>query len=97
MSDIFDRRVAPLLGKRALVGITYVERDGERRIQLHGVITRAVENEGIYLRCGEDELALPPEPAAFRPAAPGRYTLKATDEVVEDPDFTAVWTVRPPE
>lgn len=96
MSDIFDRRIAPLLGKRALVGVTYVEPSGERLIQFHGVIVRAVEGEGIYLRCGDEEVWLPPDPSSFRPALPGRYALKTTGEIVADPDFTAVWRVHPP-
>jgi hypothetical protein len=29
-------------------------------------------------------------------AAPGRYTLRMTGEVVENPDFTATWEINPP-
>ena len=91
-----EQRMARLIGKRALVGITYVKPDGERRIQMHGVISRGVENMAIYLRSGGEEFSLPPDPDAFHPAEPGRYTLKTTGEVVDNPDFTASWTVHPP-
>ena len=61
------------------------------------MITRAVENVAIYLQNEGEEFSLPPDPDAFQPAAPGRYTLKTTGEVVVDPDFLAAWTVHPPE
>lgn len=51
MTD-FEQRMARLIGKRTLVGITYVEPDGERRIQMHGVISRRVENVGSI--CGAE-------------------------------------------
>ena len=55
MTD-FDQRMARLIGNRALVGITYVESDGERRIQMHGVISRGVEIwRSTYLRSGGEE------------------------------------------
>jgi hypothetical protein len=37
------------------------------------------------------------EMAASLVARPGEYRLSSTGEVVADPDFTAAWTVTPPD
>jgi hypothetical protein len=39
---------------------------------------------------------LPPDTRAFQKASPGEYRLKSTGEVVADPDYTAMWTLRSP-
>lgn len=101
MTSEFEHRAGALLGKRAIVGITYLDASGavEHQIQMHGVISRAVENEGIFLRAPDkdEEFQLPPEPEAFQAAPRGLYTLRATGESVRDPDLMATWTVHRPE
>jgi hypothetical protein len=100
MASDFDRSASALLGKRVIVGITYLNASGavHHRIQLHGVVTRAIENEGIFLRVSgkDEEFSVPPEPDAFERAPRGVYTLRSTGEAVHDPDFTARWTVHTP-
>ena len=49
---------------------------------------RRVDNGEIF--------TLPPDPRAYVPAPPGEYRLKATGEVVVDPDFTCTFDVVPP-
>jgi len=88
-----------LIGKLVLVGITYEDSEGNvlRRTEIHGRI-EASDDGLIHVRnetTGE-ELTLPPEPDAFFPARPGRYTLRSTGEEVMNPDFLASWTVVAP-
>jgi len=75
---------------------TDVEPNGERRIQMHGVISRGVEKVALSL-CGAEarSFAAAGPPDVFHPVEPGRYTLKTTGEVVDNPDFTTAWTVHP--
>jgi len=80
--------------------MTYIEPDGERREQFFGTVISAVENEGITLRLGGsrsgETFRLPPDTNAFLPAQPGSYRLRATAEVVSDPDYTTTWTINRP-
>lgn len=91
-----------LLGAYVIVGLTTVEADGSlvSQVQLHGRVTTADEERGICIalegtRAGETYW-LPPQPAAFQPASPGEYRLRATGEVIVDPDFTSSWTIERP-
>ncbi len=94
MPDDWDE----IIGKRVLVGMTYVDNDGEpiEQRQKHGVVVRA-DDEGVYVRqsgSGE-EFWLPPHRASFQEAEKGEYQLRETGEVVVDPDLLATWTIRP--
>lgn len=88
-----------LLGKTVLIGITRVDHNDELvgQDQFHGRVESL--NDGlVHIRVagsGED-FTLPPETSAFTRAQPGHYRLRATAEVVVDPDFTSSWTVRAP-
>ena len=69
-------------------------------VQLHGIIQR-VSREGLVValkgaREGET-WTMPPSLTALHAADPGEYRLKSSGEVVVDPDFTAVWTIKPPQ
>ena len=86
------------LGKYVLVGITYLDIDGnlvEKR-EFHGDIVRINEREGlvIKLRNSDQEYKLPPALHTLEPASKGEYCLHSTGEIVVDPDFTTVWTSR---
>lgn len=98
---LWDPRLAvELIGKRVLVGITDLARDGsilgER--QFYGDAIRADRQAGIALRLGGaragEEIMLPPDTRAFHPAAPGEYRLRDTGEVVRNPDFLTTWSIR---
>lgn len=88
-----------LIGKHVLVGLTHVAADGtiKSQEQLHGRVTKAELNVGITIACegtrAGETYVLPPHPKAFQLARPGRYTLRSTGEVVDDPDMTVSWTV----
>jgi hypothetical protein len=92
-----------LIGKYALVGITYLEPDGKTlksKAQYHGRIVSADKDKGFAIECAGkwagSMMGLPPVLSAFRPAKPGEYKLHATGEVVTDPDVLATWTITEP-
>ena len=80
------------IGKRLLVGITYQTEEGDflSREQFLGIIVEAGE-EGIIVERADNgkRLSLPPE---LQKAEPGEYRLRASGEVVVDPDYFARWT-----
>jgi hypothetical protein len=91
-----------LIGKYVLVGITCVAADGNvtSQEQLHGRVTKAEQTVGITIACegarAGETFVLPPDPKSFHPAGPGRYALRSTGEVVENPDMTTSWTINEP-
>lgn len=89
-----------LEGSLVLVGITYEEPGGPRLDQFFGVVETADPHEGVALRLSGNRAGelywLPPDLRSFFPAPPGSYRLRATGEVVVDPDFTSEWTITPP-
>src|SRR5215472_10946760 len=81
-----------IIGKRLLVGITYLNRQGELLglEEFHGRIVKANECGILVERADTGVLAsLPP---GMESAAAGKYRLRCTGEVVVDPDFVAEWT-----
>ena len=89
--------VEELVGKTVLVGITRLSHKEEiiEQRQYVGTFTSMGQVIHIKLRSGED-FTLPPDLSAFRKATPGVYRLRSTGEEVENPDFTASWTLRAP-
>ena len=88
-----------LIGKYALIGITYLTHEGtvRERKELHGVITAADPRSGITIDLkglsAGTVFRLPPELRAWEPAAPGEYHLHSTGEVVGNPDVLCTWSV----
>ena len=98
----FDEELAAsYVGKYILVGLTFLDPHGQESLQqqLHGVILSA-SPDGILIELrGVHEgqtWNMPPALEAIRPAEPGSYTLHETEEVIEDPDLLASWTIRKP-
>jgi len=98
----WDQRFADQLdGAVVLVGMTYNEPSGKRVEQFFGTVIATHETEGVTLllegtRSGET-FRLPPDLRAFFPAKPGSYRLRATGEIVVDPDFTTTWERNAPQ
>lgn len=96
-----DDLAASYVGKYILVGLTFLDPYGResRRQQLHGVI-RSASPEGILIELhgahAGQNWNMPPALDAIRPAEPGRYTLHETEEIIDDPDLLASWTIRRP-
>ena len=96
---VFDPvKAAEMLGKTVLIGVTYEKADGsliEQR-QFFGTI-RAVDETQIQVELEDGTpFGLPPDTRAFFEAPPGEYRLRSTGEVIEDPDYTTVWTSTAP-
>jgi len=87
-----------MLGRLLLVGITYLNENGgvDEQIQFAGTVLAVEPLVSIDRGQGRDPFTLPPEEDAFEPAPPGDYCLRATGEVVVDPDFMTTWTVHKP-
>jgi len=87
-----------MIGKRILVGITYLGSGDEPddTVQLTGTVT-AVEPLVTIDHGQPAPFTLPPLQDAYDRAPPGKYTLRGSGEVVENPDFIATWTVSPSE
>jgi alkyl hydroperoxide reductase subunit AhpF len=89
--------MSELVGKRLVVGLTYLDDDGEviERVQFHGVIVEiADDNETLWVRRADtdEEVELPIVDESDR-AVRGHYTLDSTGEVVVNPDYAATYTL----
>jgi hypothetical protein len=89
-SIFVGRNGETFVGKRLLVGIRWTSK-GElaREEQFNGVIVEADE-EGLVVERADtgSRVVLPPQ---LQAAARGEYRLRATGEVVIDPDYLATW------
>lgn len=84
------------MGKRVLVGLTSLDQSGEvvERHQLAARVGRIEANRGIELRLDDGtRYWLPPDARSLREAPPGDYTLRASGQVIRDPDYLCFWTV----
>ncbi|GLK80480.1 hypothetical protein [Methylopila turkensis] len=86
-----------LVGKYALVGVIFADGDGERLGQYHGRIVSADPADGIAIACegdcAGDSLVMPPTLGWFGAAQPGEYRLRATGELVVNPDVLSSWRI----
>lgn len=96
---VFDQDFAlGFIGKYLLVGITRTGNKGKvlSQQQLHGTIINATA-QGIELELGGvhegKTWRMPPMLDDLSPARRGKYELKTTGEVIEDPDFTFTLTM----
>ncbi len=89
-----------MIGARVVIGVTYHGVGDVRPEQMFGTIESVDAVTGFKFildgsRRGE-AYRLPPQIDVFKPARPGEYRLKATDEIVIDPDYTTAWTFAKP-
>lgn len=91
---------ASYIGKHLLVGITYLDHDGNfiEQKQFHGNVVRINEHEGIVLQLhdSDQEYKLPPDLNSLQVAPKGAYRLRSTGEIVVDPDLLTSWTINKP-
>ena len=92
-----SEQLSGLVGHRLLVGITYLDGDGQAITtqQFCGQVLEVGDGVVVVERPGEDEPAvLPADVAAYRRAEPGSYTLAETGEIIVNPDFLSTWRVQ---
>lgn len=86
------------LNKQLLIGLTILDPDENvlTQIQFAGRIIRINEHEGIVVERarGHGDFTLPLEPEALKPAAPGKYRMRSSGRVFDNPDFLTTWTVK---
>jgi hypothetical protein len=106
LSDDIDSRAVwdnvlaqDMLGKVILVGLTFLSVDGKiiEQQQFYGSVLSAHPRRGILLSLGGrrsgEQYNLPPDTRSIAIASPGEYRLRATDEIVGDPDYTIMFSV----
>jgi hypothetical protein len=80
-----------IIGKYILVGITYLDKEGNiiKMVQFDGDILEANENSSIIIkkRNSEELFELPPDLSFIKIADPGDYKLKSTGEIIINPDL----------
>ena len=91
---------ASFVGMHLLIGITYLDHDGNliELKQFHGNIVRINEQEGIVVQLNDsaEEYNLPPDLNSLQPAPKAKYRLRSTGEIVVDPDLLTTWTITMP-
>jgi|TARA_R110000772_G_scaffold41479_3_gene96317 hypothetical protein len=95
MSDILNAELAALLDKRALVGISYYDINGDTLQQrmLAGTVVRVTAKDGITLRqSNKDEFTIPSSTAPWFIAPAGNYKT-GDGEAVNNPDYLVTWDV----
>ncbi|MEG2803683.1 hypothetical protein [Stenotrophomonas sp.] len=92
-----DARIAAMIGKVVLVGVTRYGGDGQVQDlqQYAGTVLRISADEGVVLADEGDghEHYLPPMLDHYLAAAPGEYRLLSTGATVVDPDYLVTWDV----
>ena len=90
----FDHDDPSIIGKKVLIGVTYLDDTGKEtgRGQWWGTILAFNVRQGLLVDLADSgkQHAFPPIPDGFRHAKPGAYKLESTGEVVEDPDLLYV-------
>jgi hypothetical protein len=97
-----EAAAAELIGKLVFIGLTQFDASGTevKKWQLHGRIIEANKGKGIIVALegvnAGRTYTLPPSTSAFRKARDGAYSLRATKEVIHDPDLLATWRIDNP-
>lgn len=93
-------KVAQMINKHIIVGITILDHDGTllEQKQMHGDIIRINTKEGIVIKLhnSDTEYSLPPNLDSIEVAPEGEYRFRSTGEVVVNPDFMTSWTITRP-
>jgi hypothetical protein len=95
MPQLDETQACHYIGKTALIGVTYLDHEGnllERR-QWAGRIVTFSNTQGIKVELfdSDEPCCLPPDPRAITKAEPGKYRLKSTGRVIENPDYLCTW------
>lgn len=96
-----ESKATEYVGKSILMGVSYLDHMGVQtgQMQWYGVITEVSNANGIVVALKNDATpcTLPPDLSALRPAEPGEYRLRATEEVITNPDFITTWVCQEPD
>ena len=95
MADILAPELAALIDKRAMVGISYFDINGDtlQQIMLAGTVVRVTAKDGITLRQQNEEEFTPPSSMAPWFVAPAGNYKSSDGESVSNPDYLVTWNV----
>lgn len=88
-----------LVGKKILVGLTYLNANGEVReqLQLHGSISSVGDHTLAFDKAdGSGQFSIPFDGQLDAADPESVYTLRSTGEVVTGVSFVASFTIHPP-
>jgi hypothetical protein len=85
-----------LQGKVFLIGLTFIDKKGEliEQYQTYGTVSE-LTNEGLIRIKRKDDtiFQMPYDKETINKAENGEYRLRATKEVVIDPDYIMTWEI----
>jgi hypothetical protein len=85
-----------LQGKVFLVGLTFIDMKGEliEQYQTHGIVSELTDDGLIRIKRNDNSIfQMPYDKDTINRADKGEYKLRATKEVVIDPDFLMTWEI----
>lgn len=88
-----------ILGKKILVGFTYVDKKGNiyDQKQLHGIITEVTSNTIFFEQSDEKGVITIPNSGELELAdSEAEYVLSSTKEKITGVHFLSSWTIHPP-
>ena len=86
-----------IIGKSLLAGLSYYNAAGDltRQEEVFGHIIEASPETGIVVTKKDGAVfRFPPAIGWLHHAQPGKYTLKSTGDIVENPDFTVTFDIK---
>jgi hypothetical protein len=85
-----------LKGKTFLIGLTFIDKEDKliEQYQTHGTVSE-LTNDGLIKIERKDKtiFQMPYDKETINKAEKGEYKLRATKEVVIDPDFIMTWEI----
>ena len=85
-----------LQGKVFLIGLTFIDKEGEliEQYQTYGTVSE-LTNEGLIIIIRKDDtiFQMPFDKDTINKAENGEYRLRATKEVVINPDYIMTWEI----
>jgi hypothetical protein len=86
-----------LKGKLFLIGLTFIDEEGEviEQYQTHGTVARLTV-DGFFKILREDHsiFTIPYDRDTIKIAKAGEYREKTTGEIIRNPDFIMTWRVK---
>ena len=85
-----------LRGKVFLIGLTFIDNEGEliEQYQTHGIVSELTDDGLIRIKRKDNSIfQMPYDKDTINKADKGEYRLRATKEVVIDPDFLMTWEI----
>ncbi len=86
-----------LQGKVFLIGLTFIDNEGEliEKYQTHGIVSELTDNGLIRIKRKDNSIfQMPYIKDTINKADKGEYKLRATKEVIIDPDYIMTWEIR---